>query len=360
MSRLVLLSTALTALGCGSTAGLELYHHGPALRTEAFAVGDVVLNATNAQAWDQYAKIRDVLGAIESTEHFLAIAPWEFDRIEARPGARAYPRQSNLFPRLERLGLDPQRVVVLEMTIEENTHDQEAGIERRGKPEQALGRAYESHLSVQIQVIHPASGRRLARIHRARAEDRFVDVPDTDPRPQLTALVRETVSDLLEALVDKGVLLSTAEHETPTWMWENPIVLLDYERENNTLRHTLAKMSPLLAESQLYSLLRYHREELDTSAFAAVQTLPPGLLVSETGPAGLQAGDLLVCVGAERVRWRFQWSRAQHTRQPTHATVLRDRHLWSIKLATGEIQRSAPSCRLSDQQPRLPFRSGFD
>lgn len=277
---------------------------------EAIAVEVVDLRLREARSWHRWEKLRDVLAQVEARPRLDVIAPWEFHVIAAPPSPAGYLSKSDLGPRAESWGIEADRVVVLRAWLEERAHDQLATLEgKRGV--EAKARGYDSTVLVRLELLHPGTDRVLARYERSIVENRFLDVPEYDQRPQASALLRESLAAFLAAVVKAELVVESAPLPTgaPT-VAESRSTVLDWRSGGPTLREHLQRLDPVLRKATLYARFRYFERDMSLLTFRARSKLPPGLILQAAAWPGSQPGDLVVCLGEQPIRHRFQWIRA--------------------------------------------------
>ena len=336
----------LLAAGCGSMTGLTVHADGPPARIEAIAVESVDFRLETAQSWDRFEKLRDVLAVIEAAPGIDPIAPSEFHVIERPPSPAGYLYKSDLGPRAEELGMNPDWVGVLRVSLEDRTLNQLASLE--GKGQKAQKRAYASQLVLRIELSHPGSDRRLATVERTLIEDRFEDVPEYDPRPRATALLRETLAEMLETLVDEEVIQPAAPampEGLRLQVAESRTSVLDYRSKGASLRQHLAALDPVMRQSILYARFRYFEPDLPLARFRELALHPPGLLVLSGDWQDVRPGDVLLCIDGRPLRTTFQWTRRwRRNAHPTTMTRWRDGQAMTVHRGSPVMNAASEPC----------------
>ena len=321
---LLLAALASLPIGCGGVAGLHVIHTGPPRPIEAIALAPLDLRLADIQPWNRYEKARDALAVIEAQPRLDAIAPWEYQRIDAPTTPREYLSQTNLGPRSRTLGIASDRVAVLELLVDERTRAERT--RREGRRVVGESKQYVSSIRLEARLVHPASDTVLGRIERTLAEDRFLESPDYDDRPQVTALIRNGVADLLQGLLRAGAIRADAPERAPppAALLESARPVLTWDDRGPSLLTAAADRDPLVREALLYARFRYFDPALTLGDFRAQLSAPAGLHVQAPGPLTvLHPGDVILCLAGRRVQWSVQWRRAWRREPPATATVQR-------------------------------------
>ena len=301
MAAAALAQCTFWAVGCGPEHVRILHEPDAPIPIEGVVVGRVEIRLPNSASWHHYARTRDVLRQIEAIDGLDAFASWDYQVAQQPATPREYLTQTTLGPRTRALGVDPSRLAVLEVSVEDRTHAQHTALEGRDRSAEARG--YGSEVLVRATLSWPARDTILATTERAITEDRFVDVPEYDERPQVTALVRETIAGLLEVAIDEELIVPAAP-ETPRTdgLLESAAPMLTHRAgDRPTLAERLATKDELLRESELYASFRYFHPDMDLPTVRRLGRSPGGLLLAD--------GSLVVCLGPHRVRRTYEWRR---------------------------------------------------
>ena len=301
----MLFLAAQVSLGCAGGGAPVVHWEGAPVAIEAVLVGRVDVRLNKTRAWNHYEKLRDTLGVVEQRQGLDALAPWEIDVAGDVDEAADYLSKTTLRPRAAIFGISVERIAVLEVSLSERVHKQTTHLDKRGS--QANARGYDSTLEVSARLLHPSTGQVIASVQRELEENRFVDTPDYDARPEARRLLRETVSALLEAAADDAVVEAAPEPRT-AWpvAWESPARVLRWPSETGeTLEETLIRLDAVDREARLYARMRYFDPHI---------TLERALEAESRGPSLLIDGAWVRAAGQHPLETTFQlrrmWRRA--------------------------------------------------
>ncbi|MFT7622030.1 MAG: hypothetical protein ACI9WU_001195, partial [Myxococcota bacterium] len=172
---------------CAGTVS-EIAYDGPTLPVEVIALGHVDVRLQGATAWQKFEKLHDVLQVLEAADALDAVAPFEFERASRLMDPRDYLRFTTLGVRMDALGVQGERIVVLEVEMEEGLAQQHTAMDTHKEILEA--RQVASEMVVRVRALHPGSNQILGSIQLRTGEDRFLDVPDYDARPMGRVLVQ--------------------------------------------------------------------------------------------------------------------------------------------------------------------------
>lgn len=308
-SRHMAVSLFIVSSGCGTT-GVQPKTPPQSLFVEAIAVAPIDWRMSDDAPWQRYEKNRDLVVSLSESNTVDVIAPWEFDRIQPQLQPREYQTKSNLFPRVRKMRMEPNRVLVLETTLEEDTANRTSEMTR--KTLQKMDRSFDSRLHITLRLIHPASDRVVVKRDCRSIEDRFGTTPAYDNRPG----IRRLLLQCLEELMAQARRVHRLKHATssPTHpsvhTLENPSTVLDYDNGGPSLRTVLKDSDPIIRKARIYNRFRYRYPDLSSDDFERYLRLPSGLLVDTTSGTGLHPGDVITHVNGRAIQWPFQWKRA--------------------------------------------------
>ena len=313
---------------CGGGGGLRVTN-GPApvpSTIDALAIFPVDVRFA-AHAGAQFEKTWDLLEGVRRHGGYVAIGPSEFKR---RPRAEDEPfRQTTLILAANRLGIDPDGVLVLVGSVAERVQRTSTVIEAASSGQPAGGRlGGRSAVVAEIRVVHPGKRATLLSTRLRLEEDPFSERPDNDMRPTLTSAWRTVVTATLRELALR------AHGSDPPRDWGFDVMA----NPANVLRHDekYEQLDILDKEVAQDQRLRYFHPTLDDRSRRIFMRSPPGsLLVTAVGgeregrpPADLAVGDLVTHVGDHPILGAWHLDRVLRFAGPSpelKLTVVRDR-----------------------------------
>ena len=242
-----------------------------------------------------YQKTWDVLETIRQHGEYVAIGPTEFHR--SRDALEEPFRATTLIRTAQRLGIDPEGIVVLEGGATEQVQQTGLVVEGHSGGVVGAGHAGKTTVVADITAHHPGQRKELVSARIALEEDPLTTPPDHAPRPALPRAGKTVVRAVLDDLAER------APGADPPRDWgfaclESPVAVLKGDPEFD-------KLDVVEKELQEDRLLRYFHHDLDATTRDLFKSSPPHALVvtdvegSGEPPEGLRKGDVITAVNGE-------------------------------------------------------------
>ena len=205
---------------------------------------------------------------------------------------------------LPSVGVPPERAVVLRPWAERQVVDSKGELLDKKGRKIGLAASQEITFVGHVEIIHPSSQEVLVEVIGRAKVDPFAEPPkdDSDPAPELTALMEKLSAAALETLAGHLSPPGTARELGLTFGF-NPKAALSYAEDNRpALELKLAAMDPIESEVLVQSRIRYANPTAPDPMLPKLARLPGGLFVvaGEKG-AKLAPGDLITSVDGQHV-----------------------------------------------------------
>lgn len=219
--------------------------------------------------------------------------PWEDDPY----------RSSDAAHRLFAASVKPDEGVVLRATADDLLQSSSHTVLDEGGKARAAARNQQRTVRVILELLHPASHRRLYVLEAKRDVDPFAeDRPEWDPLPELTSLLEELTSRALALLVEDGLVQAGPRPLPFEWAFSPVASFAHTPDARPAYAAELSKLDPLTAEVILGQHVRFAAPMADDATQARLARIRDGsLLVTSAGSTALAPGDRITTAGGEAV-----------------------------------------------------------
>lgn len=294
---MVALCCAALLGGCKSGLSKKLYVR-PGLKVSAVAVYPFAFR-WEEPAYRSFELSQRLIGAatVKGGEQFQFFGPSEFQVY--RPDDDNPWAASNAVSLLSSAGLRPDQAVVLRPIAERRVHSgQKEVLDSRGKPVGAVKVQDVTYVG-RVEILHPSTGDLVVEVAGQAEVDPFAErEDDSDPAPELTALMEALTREAIEALAQYAASTGEPPRELSLGLVFNPKLAFGYaEKGRPPLELKLAALDPVEAELVTQGRVKFANPGLAEDEVAKLSRLPGGLWV-RAAPEGskLKEGDLITQV----------------------------------------------------------------
>lgn len=296
--RIWALAAAMGGLAACSSVPVRV-HPGPPLSVQVLAVYPCEFR------WDEPAyrsfEISEALTLqAVAAGRWSVFGPGEFKLVQASVDNPFVG--SDIALQLADHGMSPTAALVIKPAVEKRVQSELKQVfDSRGNPK-GMQRVEAASVVAKLQVFHSGSREVIAEALQSVEIDPLAPREPTDPLPEVTALFKRMMTEIVSALASRAPGEVVARDPGFEFVW-NPKAALDFALEGRpTFADALSQLDALDQDVALEARLRFFLPDTETATLARLKRMPGGLWVTTvTGaaPSGLQAGDLIVKVNGE-------------------------------------------------------------
>jgi len=282
---------ALASFACaGPTANMVV--NLPSQPLAAVAVAPIVLHTDTIGGdlgIEAFKRTQDVLDLLWRTSAITVIGPTEFEIHN--PHSDNVMMATNLFSRAHQLGLDPERLCLLSISVTSRKSSGSKVTSRGAK--KTTGSAYRHKLAVSL-TVRDMRGNYLLELDLTAEVDPFAENPEHDSRPEL----RETILLATGEFVDQ-LGSSFVEGERPPFtLTTSPAVVFDgVGSAGQPLREMIAAGDALEQDRLLWLHQQYFAPEITLRQAQQNLKTPSGACFGDDAPPPFVVGDCVATIG---------------------------------------------------------------
>lgn len=314
IAQTLVLTLLLGLLGCGGAQVAGELRPAATLRPRGIVVLPVALMQEGVTALDVAARSMDVANWLLRNTDLPVVGPLDFQVQRPLDEIRVLAADTDLPEAATRLGVDLTDWVVLHVLVTENraVHVRDI-VDERKKSEGGTGKTFRKHgieatLHVELTLLDPVRGRRLAFTMADSTDDPAVVPPLGDPRPGLARALGKALMRL-QTIAGPQLQGPAGRRHRGEWLAPSMDALLRYQVAD--LPPHQQKLDALTGPDRDFGVFALWDRFAPNTATADIRaaTKYPGLLVQRALPP-LEVGDVVLQVAGQPMQAAWQFDRA--------------------------------------------------